>query len=121
MGWVVNAIPRRLYPLKRPGTHCIGGWVGPRAGLDGAENLAPTGIRSQNHPARSESLCLQRYPGQRIARVNIFKYTNILLTVKLQVSTFEQRKKQRKYISGHNFLTRDAYEADGRVYPNIYV
>ena len=20
---------------KRPGTHCIGGWVGPRAGLDG--------------------------------------------------------------------------------------
>jgi hypothetical protein len=21
-------------PGKRPGTHCIGGWVGPRAGLD---------------------------------------------------------------------------------------
>jgi len=20
---------------KRPGTHCIGGWVGPRVGLDG--------------------------------------------------------------------------------------
>jgi hypothetical protein len=26
--------------------HCIGGWVGPRAGLDGCgENLDPTGIR----------------------------------------------------------------------------
>jgi hypothetical protein len=22
-------------PRERPGTHCIGGWVGPRAGLDG--------------------------------------------------------------------------------------
>jgi hypothetical protein len=29
---------------KTPDTHCIGGWVGPRAGLDGCENLAPTGI-----------------------------------------------------------------------------
>ena len=24
-----------LYPRERPGTHCIAGWVGPRAGLDG--------------------------------------------------------------------------------------
>ena len=23
-----------LYPRQRPGTHCAGGWVGPRAGLD---------------------------------------------------------------------------------------
>ena len=34
MGWVVNATPRPLYPLERPGTHCIGGWVGPRVGMD---------------------------------------------------------------------------------------
>jgi hypothetical protein len=26
--------PAVLYPRKRPGTHCTGGWVGPRAGLD---------------------------------------------------------------------------------------
>jgi len=32
---VVNGTPQPLYPLERPGTHCIGGWVGPRAGLDG--------------------------------------------------------------------------------------
>jgi hypothetical protein len=32
--WVVNATTRSLYHRKRPGTHCIGGWVGPRAGLD---------------------------------------------------------------------------------------
>ena len=34
-GWVVNAMPRLLYLRERPGTHCIGGWVGSRAGLDG--------------------------------------------------------------------------------------
>jgi hypothetical protein len=35
MDWVVNATPLPFYPRKRPGTHCIRGWVGPRAGLDG--------------------------------------------------------------------------------------
>jgi hypothetical protein len=28
-------------------TPCTGGWVGGRAGLDGADNLAPIGIRSR--------------------------------------------------------------------------
>ena len=42
--------PAALAPGKRPGTHCIGGWVGPREGLTGAENLAPTGIRSPAYP-----------------------------------------------------------------------
>ena len=27
--------PAALPPGKRPGTHCTGGWVGPRAGMDG--------------------------------------------------------------------------------------
>jgi hypothetical protein len=30
-GWVVSITPR---PRFTPGTHCTGGWVGPRAGLD---------------------------------------------------------------------------------------
>jgi hypothetical protein len=34
LGWVVNAMPRPLYPRERPGTHYIGGWVDSRAGLD---------------------------------------------------------------------------------------
>jgi hypothetical protein len=40
MGSVVNVTPRPLYPLERPGTYCIGGWVGPKAGMESAENLA---------------------------------------------------------------------------------
>src|SRR5215469_4623858 len=46
-GWVVSTTPRPLYPRERPGTHCRGGWVGPRDGLDMSENSRPTGIRSQ--------------------------------------------------------------------------
>jgi hypothetical protein len=30
-----------LSPGKRPGTHCIGGWVCPRAGLDGCGKSRP--------------------------------------------------------------------------------
>jgi hypothetical protein len=30
-----------LPPVKRLGTHCIGGWVGPRAGLDGCGKFRP--------------------------------------------------------------------------------
>jgi hypothetical protein len=36
IGWVVSVTPRpRFTPGERtPGTHCTGGWAGPRAGLD---------------------------------------------------------------------------------------
>ena len=33
-----------LYPQERPGTHCTGGWVGPRAGLDGWKISSPPGF-----------------------------------------------------------------------------
>ena len=41
MGWMVNATPRALYPRERPGTHCIGGWAGPRTGLDAVRKISP--------------------------------------------------------------------------------
>ena len=40
-GWVVSTTFRPLYPWERPGTHCTGGWVGPRAGLDGCGKSRP--------------------------------------------------------------------------------
>ena len=48
---------------KRPGTHCIGGWVGHRPVWTGAENLALTRIWSPDRPARSESLYRLSYRG----------------------------------------------------------
>ena len=45
MGWVVNTTPRPLYPWERPGAYCTGGWVGPRAGLDGCgKSYLPPGF-----------------------------------------------------------------------------
>jgi len=44
--------PAAPYPRERPGTHCTGGWVGLRAGLDLCGKSRPTGIRSPDRPAR---------------------------------------------------------------------
>jgi hypothetical protein len=44
--------------------------MGPRAGLDRCENSRPpTGIRSPDRPARSESLYRLSYPGPRYGTV----------------------------------------------------
>jgi len=39
--------PAALNPRKRPGTHFTGGWVGPRAGLDGQKISSPPGFDPQ--------------------------------------------------------------------------
>jgi len=36
--------PAALYPREIPGTHFTGGWVGPRAGLDGRKISSPLGF-----------------------------------------------------------------------------
>jgi len=44
-------------PRERPSTHCIGGWVVPRPGLDECgKSRPPTGFRSPDRPARIVSL-----------------------------------------------------------------
>ena len=48
--------PGRTLLWERPGIQCTGGWVGPRAGLDTCGKSRPTGIRSPDRPARSQSL-----------------------------------------------------------------
>jgi hypothetical protein len=48
--------PAALPPGNKSGTHRIGGWVDPGAGLDGKENLAPSGF-----DARKVQLVASRY------------------------------------------------------------
>ena len=54
-GWGVSVTPRPLFtPRERPGTHCTGGWVRPRAGLDRCGISRPTGIHPRTaRPAAS--------------------------------------------------------------------
>jgi hypothetical protein len=44
--------PAALPPGKRPGNHCIGGWVGPWTGLDGCEKSRPHRDSIPDRPAR---------------------------------------------------------------------
>jgi hypothetical protein len=61
--------PGHFTPWERaPGTHCIGGWVDPRVGLDDVEKrkfliLAGLELRPLGRQARSQSLYRLRYPG----------------------------------------------------------
>jgi hypothetical protein len=77
MGWVVNATSQQLYPREKPGTHCIGVWVGPRAGLDGCGKSRPTDIRSPYHPVRSKSLYRLSYLGPLKMYGSYVKYVQI--------------------------------------------
>jgi hypothetical protein len=40
-GWAVNAMPQLIYPREWPSTPCIGGWLGPMAGVDGCRKSRP--------------------------------------------------------------------------------
>jgi len=90
-------MPRPLYPREKHSTHCTGGWVGPRAGLDGGtECLALTGIPSPDRPACSESLYRLSYPAPLLYIIFIYfiyfllsssyirhSWSSILVVVKL--------------------------------------
>jgi hypothetical protein len=60
-GSLVSATPWPLYPGTHPVLIEEDPGVGPGAGLKGAENLSPTGIRSADRPARSESTTIARH------------------------------------------------------------
>ena len=64
MGWVVNTTPRQIYPRETDPVPIVqeAGWA-PGPVWMNAENFAPTGIRSPDRPARSESLYRLSYPG----------------------------------------------------------
>ena len=66
--------PAAFYPRERPFTHCTGSWVGPRARLDGGK-FRPTGIRSPDRPALSQSLYRLSYPSHGLYWVTRGKYT----------------------------------------------
>ena len=52
-GW--STMPQPLYPWGRPSTHFIGGWVGPRANLDGRGKSPPSRIRYPGRLTHNES------------------------------------------------------------------
>ena len=94
-------------PQERPGTHCIVGWLGPRAGLDRSGKSRPpppTGIRSPDFPARSQSLYRLSYPAhRRIARRGV-NVGNVISRLK--------RKNWGKRLLDYYFVHHKAQERD---------
>jgi len=65
-GWGVSITPRPLFTAGKDPVPIVqeAGWA-PGPVWTGAENLAPTGIRSPDRPARSQSLYRLSYPAHR--------------------------------------------------------
>jgi hypothetical protein len=66
--WSASRLCRFTPGERAPGTHWIGGWVNPRAGLDNVVKrkfliLPGLELRPLGRPARSQSLYRLRYPG----------------------------------------------------------
>jgi hypothetical protein len=65
--------PAALPPWNRPNTHYTGRWVGLGAGMDGYGKVSPpTGDKTPDRPARSESLYQLRYPSCQYIYVWIY-------------------------------------------------
>ena len=79
--------PGRFIPRERPGTRCIGGWVGPSAGLYGCGKSCPTWIRSPDRPARSRSPYRLSYRGPWTPDYTAFKTSKTvrLVTIRLHM------------------------------------
>jgi len=78
--------PAVLYPRERPGTHCIGGWVGPRAGLDRCGKSRPHRDSIPDRPARSQSIYRLRYLAHTLHE-DLRKFMSLRLTLNLLAPT----------------------------------
>jgi hypothetical protein len=90
-GWGVSVTPR---PLFTPGKDPVpivqeAGWA-PGQVWTGAENLAPTGIRSPDRPARSQSLYRLRFPAHFVSESVSTLYRYFGYTQTLTVGTLHE-------------------------------
>ena len=84
MGWVANATPRPLHLRERPVTHCTGGWVGLRSGLDRWGKSRPHRDSIPDCPALASrfSVYAISVPVYKLCRLNILaNYIDNIRTV----------------------------------------
>jgi hypothetical protein len=87
-------------PRDKPGTHCLGGLVGPRTGLDGCEKSLPHRNTIPDRPPRSKSLYRLIYSALTYITIKYIihkikpkhtKYTTIYTSIMIQIVTLEWR------------------------------
>jgi len=91
-GWRVSVTPRSLFtPGKDPIPIVQGtGWA-PGPVWTGAENLAATGIRSQDRPARSQSLYRLRYPAHTECWYGLLFMVCVCMRAYVEISLVRRR------------------------------
>ena len=96
--------PANIYPRKRPGTHFIGGWVGPRTGLDlyGKSRLHRNSIPGPPSP-------------QRIAIQTELPGPQQVLSLKLMYTKYQSHSPQKTHCG--SVLQRRPYLGPGRWSP----
>jgi hypothetical protein len=83
--WSASRPGRLTARETAPGTHLIGGWVGPRADLDMLKWKIPSPRRESNpdHPARSQSQYRLRYTKRKKSWSLLSNYPRICVNFKL--------------------------------------
>ena len=97
MGCVVSAMFRLLYPWERPGTQCIGGWMGPKTGLEECEKSRP----SPGFDPRTVQLVASRYtdcaiPAHKNKNKNKNRTRTTTRTTTIRRRRTEQEQEQQK-------------------------
>jgi len=131
-GWGLSVTLRPLFTRGKEPVPILqeAGWA-PRPVWTGAENLAPTGIRSPAHPARSQSLYRLSYPGpQAKCRIRIWSYTTIIFSYNVahdwmqQCDTLEYLKEKFRVSEGIQnvpICAEDHICSTMWIWTNIYV
>ena len=87
---VFNPTPQHLYPRQNEdtGAHCTGGWVGPRAGLDGCRKSRPP----LEFDPRTVQPVASRYTNWGIAVHSIVQHESLkqTTTTSLEISFFQE-------------------------------
>jgi hypothetical protein len=116
----VNVIPRPLYALKWPGSHCIGGWVGPRADLDKCEKYRLHRNWIPRPSTRSQSLYRLDYPVPYILVHMYVSYMNVQLHAFQNENTGFPCIIARETYKGIRYQTV-RIPADCEVYNNVFL
>ena len=69
--------PSALSPANKPGTHCIGGWMGPRAGLDVYGKFRARRY-STPEPSNSQRVAIPTTPSRASGNLQTSRLTNWL-------------------------------------------
>jgi len=114
-GWRVSITPRPLFTSRKDPVPIVqeAGWA-PGPAWAGVKNLAPTGIRSPDRPARSQSLDRLSYPGPHHSQYrtalqvsNMYSHQNICFIFLYQCLLSEDEKSQVKNQKSFNPLNAE--------------